>query len=219
MGNNMFKNKQLRAIVIVVGSAVAATMWGPVRAQAHVTAARDACGLSVRADNNSRASETARVVMMQDGDRVALSLLHRVSPAVSPAESYAILMAMPDKPLRMTLAEPDASQRFLPGMPPWHQYPGIDRLQRVGNASGQPCRAQPADARPSTPVRPRNNKSNGAPRSDGSFGVTVHQRFSQGAYDVTVVSARMAEGLEAWLTHRGYRAPTEMSAEIGRAHV
>ena len=172
---------------------------GLVLAGALATTARaDAfCGFYVSGGDTKLYNNATQVVLMREGTRTALSMANNYE---GPAENFAMVVPVPvilqkenvktlPKALFDKIDQLDAPRL----VEYWEQDPCWQPPAMEGRAKGGAPSPMPAP-----PV---------ARAESASLGVTVEAKFTVGEYDIAILSAKYAAGLDTWLKQEKYKIP------------
>ena len=156
------------------------------------TSAHAFCGFFVAGSSKDLASDASKVVLMRKGNRTVLTMSNNYK---GPAESFAMVVPVP-----VVLKKEEV--KTLPA----DVFSHIDRLSAprlVEYWEQDPC----APARTYDTGGGGNMPGSSAPVRKGGTGVKVEARFSVGEYDIVILSAKEANGLETWLQQNHYSIP------------
>ena len=165
------------------------------------------CGFYVSSGPAPLFNRASNVVLMRDGTRTVLSMQNAYQ---GPPESFAMVVPVP-----VVLQESDV--RTLP-RDVFARVDAADAPKLVEYWEQNPCpppirreRLMRSGARP--PSRPM---MAGAGRSELSrdLGVRVEAQFEVGEYQIVILSAQEASGLETWLHREHYQIPEGASAAL-----
>jgi len=162
-----------------------------------VPSAADAfCGFYVSGADTKLYNNATQVVLMRDGTRTVLSMQNNYQ---GPPEAFAMVVPVP-----VVLQKENV--KTLPR----------EVFDRVDNLAA-PRLVEYWEQDPCAPVYPESKMAPGGPlrmasrggggRSDEDLGVKVEAQFSVGEYEVVVLSAKDAGGLDAWLKQNKYKIP------------
>jgi hypothetical protein len=157
------------------------------------------CGFYVAGGGAALFNDATQVVLMREGTRTVLSMQNNYR---GPPENFAMVIPVPVvlqqenvKTLTRNLFD-KIDQLAAPRLveyweqDPCYQPPRYDGLERKKLSPGAPMRAMAKeDARAV------------------DYGVTVESQFTVGEYEIVVLSAKDAMGLEAWLADNKYKIP------------
>ena len=157
--------------------------------------ARAFCGFFVAGSGQQLSNDASKVVLMRKGNRTALTMSNNYK---GPPESFAMVVPVP-----VVLKKEDVKT-----LPP-DVFDHIDQLSAprlVEYWEEDPCRAriqkdEEMDRAKAGGIAP-------APTSAlGGLGVKVEARFAVGEYEIVILSAEDASGLETWLRRSKYALP------------
>jgi hypothetical protein len=161
------------------------------------TAASAFCGFFVSGADSKLYNNASQVVLMRKGQRTVLSMSNNYQ---GPPEDFAMVVPVPvvlQKEQVKTLPH-DVFDRVDQLSAPrlveyWEQdpcyvEPPVPRMAMMRGGGGPPV--------PSAP-----------PRSDADYGVKIEAQFKAGEYEVVILSAEQADGLERWLVDNNYKIP------------
>jgi len=165
------------------------------------------CGFYVAGGDAKLYNNATVVVMMRDGTRTVLSMQNNYQ---GPPQDFAMVVPVP-----VILKEADVKTL------PREIFDRVDQLaapRLVEYWEQDPCYVEPpwdgavesASARPDEPAPP--------PSRSADFGVKVEAQFTVGEYQVVILSAKEATGLDGWLRANKYTIP-EGAGEALRPYV
>jgi hypothetical protein len=157
------------------------------------------CGFYVAGGDQQMFNDATQVVLMRAGTRTVLSMQNNYK---GPPTDFAMVIPVPVV-LRegdvKTLTKEVFAQVEAMGAPRlveyWEQDPcpvPQDPSMRVANTTSESRMAEPA------PPSPKETKD---------LGVTIEAQFAVGEYQVVILSAKEATGLDTWLRQSGYKIP------------
>jgi len=166
------------------------------------------CGFYVAGGDAKLYNNATVVVMMRDGTRTVLSMQNNYQ---GPPKDFAMVVPVP-----VILKEKDVKTL------PREIFATVDTL-------AAPRLVEYWEQDPCNPVDYRVRRKSGAPRpemmDDGSvdmkekdLGVKIEAKFTVGEYNILILSAKEATGLDTWLRENGYTIP-EGAAETLRPYV
>ncbi|MFO0599104.1 MAG: DUF2330 domain-containing protein [Myxococcaceae bacterium] len=172
-------------------------------------AAHAFCGFYVAGGGASLFNDATQVVLMRDGTKTVLSMQNNYR---GPPENFALVIPVPvvlQKENVKTLTK--------------NLFDKIDQLaapRLVEYWEQDPCFVAPKyeyKASAGAPMKMSARKEQGG---GGAFdyGVQIEAQFTVGEYEIVVLSARDAMGLEAWLTDNKYKIPSG-AAPIFRPYI
>jgi hypothetical protein len=175
-----------RAVIAALAAAVLAVP----------SAASAFCGFYVTGSDQQLVADATQVVLMRKGTRTVLSMQNNYK---GPPESFAMVIPVP-----VVLKEKDV--KTLPAEVFQHvERMGAPRL--VEYWEQDPCRREPeyemSSLRPMSAAAPR-KLTKSAP---ADLGVTVEAQFAVGEYQIVILSAKEATGLDTWLRREKYNIP------------
>src|SRR5687768_10384905 len=154
------------------------------------------CGFYVAGADKQLFNNATMVVMMREGTRTVLSMQNNYE---GPPENFAMVVPVPivlQKENVKTL--PDAV------------FDHVDKLaapRLVEYWEQDPCYEPPqyevSDM--AVPASPPMQSPGAAPARD--YGVKIEAKFTVGEYEIVILSANDATGLDAWLRDNGYKIP------------
>jgi len=160
------------------------------------------CGFFVAGSNEKLSNDASKVVLMRKGNRTAMTISNNYK---GPTESFAMVVPVP-----VVLHANDV--KTLPA----DVFDHIDQLSAprlVEYWEEDPCARR---------ARPTIRRKGGAPNLDymmseekaADHGVKVEARFAVGEYQIVILSAKEANGLEDWLRENHYNIPAGASAAL-----
>jgi len=176
----------------VLGMALSAGLLSGLGIALAPTQAEAFCGFYVAGADASLYNDATMVVMMRDGTRTVLAMQNDYQ---GPPEDFALVVPVP-----VVLQEGDV-KTLSPEL-----FAHIDQLaapRLVEYWEQDPCDRPYEDARKSGIVYNMEPPNAPAPGS----GVTVEAQFEVGEYEVVILSAKDATGLETWLHDNHYNIP------------
>ncbi|HUS67000.1 MAG TPA: DUF2330 domain-containing protein [Kofleriaceae bacterium] len=168
----------------VVGAALAA----PSAAQAF-------CGFYVSGAGADLFNNATQVVMMRQGTRTVLSMQNNYQ---GPPEDFAMVVPVP-----VVLQKENVKT-----LPP-EVFARVDKLSAprlVEYWEVDPCFVEPPMEMP-MPSGGVQTDTASADEKGGSRGVKIEAQFKVGEYDIVILSAKEATGLDAWLREQKYKIP------------
>ena len=162
------------------------------------------CGFFVSGADANLYNNASQVVLMRKDNRTVMTLSNTYQ---GPPQDFAMVVPVP-----VVLQEADV--KTLPA----DVFQHIDQLSAprlVEYWEQDPCFAPP----PVYPAAPMMAMAGGAPKraqksSDSDLGVTIEAKFAVGEYQILILSAKQATGLETWLKENKYRIPSGASAAL-----
>jgi hypothetical protein len=174
----------------IFGAVLAATMAGSGAAAAF-------CGFYVGGADAKLFNDATQVVMMREGTRTVLSMQNSYK---GPPQNFAMVVPVP-----VVLQKENVKTL------PMNIFARVDQMtapRLVEYWEQDPCRQEP----PESPMRKMSRAaavpmapSGGARAAD--LGVTVEAQFTVGEYEIVILSALDASGLETWLRRESYTIP------------
>jgi hypothetical protein len=177
--------KALGALAIALGASVAAE-----------PAADAFCGFYVAGADKQLFNNATMVVMMREGTRTVLSMQNNYE---GPPESFAMVVPVP-----VVLQKENVKTL------PEDVFDHVDKLaapRLVEYWEQDPCYEPPKyeASDMAVPASPPSLSAGSAP--GGDYGVKVEAKFAVGEYEIVILSANHATGLDAWLRDNGYKIP------------
>ncbi len=159
-------------------------------------AAEAFCGFYVAPGENQLVADATQVVMMRKGTRTVLSMQNNYK---GPPEAFAMVIPVP-----VVLKEADVKTL------PKEVFANVERMgapRLVEYWEQDPCQPQPGyeRMRPSSAGAPMPRKM--AKKESDDLGVTVEAQFTVGEYQIVILSAKEATGLDTWLRREKYSIP------------
>ncbi|MEZ4403505.1 MAG: DUF2330 domain-containing protein [Kofleriaceae bacterium] len=156
-------------------------------------AAQAFCGFYVNGAGSEMYNDATQVVLMRAGTRTVLSMQNNYA---GPPEAFAMVVPVP-----VVLQKDDVKTL------PKEVFAHVDAMgapRLVEYWEQDPCYVEP-------PARPMRSGvvydmavPAPAPESARDLGVTIEAKFEVGEYQVVILSAKDAAGLETWLTQEKY---------------
>jgi hypothetical protein len=171
------------------------------------TSAHAFCGFYVAGGGAELFNNATQVVLMREGTRTVLSMQNNYQ---GPPADFAMVSPVPvvlKKENVKTLSK-DIFAR-------------VDQLaapRLVEYWEQDPCFVEPKYEEDERVYEMSAAMDDGAPMKKGGLGVKVEARFSVGEYDIVVLSAKDALGLETWLNQNKYKIP-EGAAALFRPYI
>jgi hypothetical protein len=157
------------------------------------------CGFYVSGSGAKLSNEATQVVLMRQGTRTVLSMQNDYK---GPLEDFAMVVPVP-----VVLKQADVKTL---------QKAVFERLDALGAPrlveywEQDPCPAPVAD-KSDRDYRKRASASEAAPAAEDRVGrapvVKIEAQFTVGEYNILILSATEAAGLETWLRQKGYKIP------------
>ncbi|MDP1830404.1 MAG: DUF2330 domain-containing protein [Archangium sp.] len=163
------------------------------------TAAHAFCGFYVAGGGAALFNDATQVVLMREGTRTVLSMQNNYR---GPPENFAMVIPVPIvlqkenvKTLTKNLFD-KIDQLAAPRLVEYWEQDPCYQPRPYANSGG----AMRSMAAPKKAMRDMDD----APRD---YGVAIEAQFTVGEYEIVVLSAKDALGLEAWLTDNKYKIP------------
>ena len=163
------------------------------------------CGFFVSGADADLSNDASQVVLMRKDQRTVLTMSNNYK---GPAKDFAMVVPVP------VVLQKDQVKTL-----PATVFKKIDQLSAprlVEYWEQDPCRAirkYKARARPSKSSGSRRKRS--SKKRSEKLGVTVEAEFVAGEYQVVILSAKEAGGLETWLREENYNIPAGASEALG----
>ena len=170
---------------LAIPAALAATLLAPAAADAF-------CGFYVSGAGAEMFNNATQVVLMRSESRTVLSMQNNYQ---GPAEDFAMVVPVP-----VVLQKENVKTL------PHEIFARVDKLSAprlVEYWEMDPCYVEPPMMEADMAAMPAET---GAPTPKGS-GVKIEAQFKVGEYDVVILSAREATGLDRWLRANKYKIP------------
>ena len=154
------------------------------------------CGFFVAGSNQDLASDASKVVLMRKGNRTVMTMSNNYK---GPTESFAMVVPVP-----VVLRKEEVKT-----LPP-DVFTHIDQLSAprlVEYWEQDPCQARIREEEERNMDRRRYSEGGAPGKGGGGLGVKVEARFSVGEYEIVILSAKEASGLETWLRQEKYSIP------------
>ncbi len=165
-------------------------------AVAAAPAAEAFCGFYVNGAGGDMFNDATQVVLMRQGTRTVLSMQNNYK---GPPEAFALVIPVP------TVLQKEDVKTL-----PREVFARIDTLgspRLVEYWEEDPCAPQVKyDMVPSPTAAMAEGAATGGAR-DGNFGVKVEAKFEVGEYQIVILSAKDATGLDGWLRAEKYQIP------------
>ena len=155
------------------------------------------CGFYISGADGKLFNDATQVVMMREGTRTVLSMQNSYK---GPPQSFAMVVPVP-----VVLQKENVKTL------PKDIFARVDQMtapRLVEYWEQNPCMPQPPSeiSFASGAMRPRSAPP-GAPPSAKDLGVTVEAQFTVGEYEIVILSALDAAGLDTWLRQEKYKIP------------
>ncbi|MSP61248.1 MAG: DUF2330 domain-containing protein [Myxococcales bacterium] len=168
------------------------------------TAAEAFCGFFVSGADAKLTNNASQVVLMRKGNRTVMTMSNNYK---GPTEDFAMVVPVPvvlHKEDVKTL-EPNVFEHIDALSAPrlveyWEQDPCFQPRYEAMKSTGAPPRSAP--------------KMKRGAAADEDFGVKVEARFTVGEYEIVILSAKEANGLESWLKFNKYRIPDQAAPAL-----
>jgi MYXO-CTERM domain-containing protein len=174
---------------IMLATAVVGALLAPRAADAF-------CGFYVNGAGSEMFNDATQVVMMRMGTRTVLSMQNNYK---GPPEAFALVIPVP------TVLQKDDVKTL-----PKEVFERVDTMgspRLVEYWEQDPCAPEPKyDGYVMGGAMPPPSPS-GAAGSGSSYGVTVEAKFNVGEYQIVILSAKDATGLDSWLRDEQYQIP------------
>lgn len=155
------------------------------------------CGFYVSGADAKLFNNATQVVLMREGTRTVLSMQNNYE---GPPESFAMVVPVP-----VILQKENV--KTLPGQV-FGKIDQLDSPRLVEYWEQDPCASEERNIpRPAPPARRAAAPAEGAAEKKSELGVTVEAQFTVGEYEVVILSAKDAAGLETWLKQEKYAIP------------
>jgi MYXO-CTERM domain-containing protein len=154
------------------------------------------CGFYVSGADAKLFNNATQVVLMREGQRTVLSMQNNYE---GPPEGFALVVPVPvvlQKENVKTLPRAIFDRVDQLTSPRLVEYWEQDPCYNPGLAPPSPM--------PSAPMA--SMKASGA-YANGNLGVTIEAQFTVGEYEIVILSAKDATGLDIWLRQNSYRIP------------
>jgi len=156
------------------------------------------CGFYVAGGDQKLAADATQVVLMRKGTRTVLSMQNNYK---GPAEAFAMVIPVP-----VILKEADVKTL------PKEVFATIERMgapRLVEYWEQDPCAPEPEYDMPRSRMSVRKPAPSSAPKKKEDLGVTVEAQFTVGEYQIVILSAKEATGLDTWLRREKYSIPKD----------
>jgi len=174
---------------VVIAAVAAAVLGAPGDARAF-------CGFYVAGSDQQLLADATQVVLMRKGTRTVLSMQNNYK---GPTEAFAMVIPVP-----VVLKEKDVKT-----LPP-QVFQNVERMgapRLVEYWEQDPCRPEPRYETRSMMVRAPSAAPPPSSKKAEDLGVTVEAQFSVGEYQIVILSAKEATGLDTWLRREKYSIP------------
>ncbi len=154
------------------------------------------CGFYVAGGGAELFNNATQVVLMREGTRTVLSMQNNYQ---GPPEDFAMVIPVPvvlKKENVKTLKKEIFTRIDTLAAPRLVEYWEMD-----------PCYVEPRYEEEDSPVERKMESGGAPPTKRRELGVKIEAQFSVGEYDIVVLSAKDALGLETWLKQEKYKIP------------
>ena len=173
---------------MTIAAALVAALAAPQAADAF-------CGFYVSGAGADLFANASQVVMMRSGTRTVLAKQNSYD---GPAEDFAMVVPVP------VVLQKDNVKTL-----PHDIFERVDKLaapRLVEYWEQDPCRPQPKpESVTAMPMARTRSEAKGS--GAGRLGVTVEAQFTVGEYQIVILSAKEATGLDTWLREEKYKIP------------
>ena len=165
------------------------------------------CGFYVGGSDKKLYNDATMVVLMREGMRTVLSMRNNYK---GPPEDFAMVVPVP-----VVLQKENVKT-----LPPWtfDQVDTIAAPRLVEYWEQDPCYRPPPPPPPMPMSKAPSAAGRAMERADADHGVKIEAQFEVAEYEILILSAKDAAGLDTWLRERRYRIP-DGAAEILRPYV
>ncbi len=160
------------------------------------TTAHAFCGFYVGGADAKLFNNATQVVLMREGTRTVLSMQNNYE---GPPANFAMVVPVP-----VVLQKENVKTL------PKDVFAKVDTLaapRLVEYWEQDPCMQPPPEEEADMAMAPRSAAAPPAPEATKSLGVKVEARFDVGEYEIVILSAKDASGLETWLKEQKYKIP------------
>ncbi len=154
------------------------------------------CGFYVAPGDNQLVADATQVVLMRRGTRTVLSMQNNYK---GPPEAFAMVIPVP-----VVLKEADVKTL------PKEVFANVERMgapRLVEYWEQDPCAPEVKYDRVAISSVGAGAPRKMAPKASADLGVTVEAQFTVGEYQIVILSAKEAAGLDTWLRRENYRIP------------
>ena len=155
------------------------------------------CGFYISGADAKLFNDATQVVMMREGTRTVLSMQNSYK---GPPQSFAMVVPVP-----VVLQKENVKTL------PKDIFARVDQMtapRLVEYWEQDPCMARnPNDGMKRMGAVPRSPMASAAGGAATELGVTVEAKFAVGEYEIVILSARDASGLDTWLRQEKYKIP------------
>ena len=161
------------------------------------------CGFYVAGSDKSLTNDATMVVLMREGQKTVLSMRNAYR---GPPEDFAMVVPVP------TVLQKENVKTLR-----WEVFDKIERLaapRLVEYWEQDPCRSEMEKPEQWMRKKVAGIEGSGGGAHDSPLGVTVEAEFAVGEYEIVILSAENAAGLDAWLRQAGYKIPEGAEAVL-----
>ncbi|MBK9036034.1 MAG: DUF2330 domain-containing protein [Myxococcales bacterium] len=154
------------------------------------------CGFYVNGAGSEMFNDATQVVLMRSGTRTVLAMQNNYQ---GPPEAFAMVIPVPT-----VLQEADVKTL------PQEVFTHVDQMgapRLVEYWEEDPCAPQVRYERARNQAMPAPPAAGIALGDSAGFGVTIEAQFTVGEYQIVILSAKDATGLDAWLRSEHYQIP------------
>ena len=154
------------------------------------------CGFYVNGAGGEMFNDATQVVLMRHGTRTVLSMQNNYQ---GPPEAFALVIPVP------TVLQKEHVKTL-----PREVFARIDTLgspRLVEYWERDPCAPEPKYEDMPVPTSMATAGDGAATGTGSGFGVTIEAKFEVGEYQIVILSAKDATGLDAWLRAEKYQIP------------
>ncbi len=179
-------------------AALAVTATSTPRAEAF-------CGFYVAPSDGPLYNDATQVALMREGSRTVISMSNNYK---GPLADFAMVVPVP------VVLQKESVKTL--GLGTFKKLESLSAPRLVEYWEQDPCGVgdDDDDASNRKGGRARESKKSKAKDDDGDYGVTVEAKFTVGEYDIVILSAKEADGLERWLGDNKYKIPAGASAAL-----
>lgn len=170
---------------------------------APVAPAQAFCGFFVSGADAKLSNNASQVVLMRKENRTVMTMSNNYQ---GPPQDFAMVVPVP------TVLQ----QNDVKTLPP-DVFEHIDQLSAprlVEYWEQDPCYVPPPIYPMAAPPMMAMERSGGARKRAADLGVTIEAKFAVGEYQILILSAKQATGLETWLKENKYRIPEGASTAL-----
>ena len=152
------------------------------------------CGFYVAGADQKLYNNATQVVLMRHGTRTVLSMQNNYQ---GPAEDFAMVVPVP-----VVLQEENVKTL------PREVFDRVDTLaspRLVEYWEEDPCAFDEYDREKERSSKSADMSADKPDEDSGGHGVTVEAQFTVGEYEIVILSAKEATGLDSWLREQGYK--------------